>query len=211
MVEASTTPVGVLMDKILLRQQILEKRKAMTATERMEKQDGIVSGLLSLPQMQRAQTVFLYLDFRGEVSTDEILRWGWNQDKTMAIPVTVIEKKRLIPVAIRSFDEVRPGAYGIREPIVSANTEKDPESCAIPAESIDVVIVPGVAFDPRGGRLGYGGGYYDRFLPKLRTDVVKIGLAFELQVVDQVPVEEHDIHLDFLVTEKRVIDCKANT
>lgn len=78
----------------------------------------------------------------------------------------------------------------------------------VPIESLDAVIVPGVAFDHSGGRLGYGGGYYDRFLPKLRPDTVKIGVAYELQLIKQIPVEEHDVHLDRIVTETGIYNCR---
>ncbi|GAX88789.1 5-formyltetrahydrofolate cyclo-ligase [Effusibacillus lacus] len=199
------------MDKSLIRQRILERRSAMSGGVRAAKQASIFRNLMTIPQLQTALTVFLYLDFRGEVETDEIFRWGWQTGKRMAVPVTVIQERKLIPVELHSFEDLEIGAYGIREPRIqhSGSLVEGLMEHAVPVSSIDVVLVPGVAFDLQGGRLGYGGGYYDRFLPMLRSDAVKIGLAFDLQLVDRLPVEEHDIHLDYVVTESSVIHCSS--
>jgi 5-formyltetrahydrofolate cyclo-ligase len=192
------------MDKDTLRRQILADRKILPEAERQAKQQQIFLRLLSVPGVQTAQTILLYLDFRGEVETSEILAWGWQTGKTMAVPLTLKESRRIIPVQIRSHADIQPGSYGIREP-----KPEIAEKGTLPAPTIDIVIVPGVAFDRRGVRLGYGGGYYDRFLPMLRSDTVKIGLAFELQMVERVPVEEHDVRLNYVVTEQRIIDCNT--
>ncbi|MFC4766884.1 5-formyltetrahydrofolate cyclo-ligase [Effusibacillus consociatus] len=200
------------MNKQELRQQILSARNSMSEAERTTKQKAIFDNLLSIPQLNEAGTILAYLAFRGEVETDEIFRWGWQAGKTMAAPVTFKEERKIIPVRIQSFEELQPGAYGILEPSGIREEQGNPASNeTVPVARIDAVIIPGVAFDSEGGRLGYGGGYYDRFLPMLRSDTVKIGLAYELQVVGRLPVEEHDVHLDFLVTEQLVRKFAANT
>ncbi|WP_018130958.1 5-formyltetrahydrofolate cyclo-ligase [Effusibacillus pohliae] len=189
------------MDKNELRRRILARRNGLDGAERAKKNEAIFRNLVSIPQVQAAGTFLLYLDFRGEVETARILQWGWQAGKRMAVPVTVPAERKLVPVEIRSFTELEPGAYGIREPKAGGRVP-------VPVDTIDAVLVPGVAFDRRGGRLGYGGGYYDRFLLLLRSDALKIGLAYELQLVEEVPAEEHDVQLDLLVTENAVVNCR---
>jgi 5-formyltetrahydrofolate cyclo-ligase len=101
----------------------------------------------------------------------------------------------LLAIEIKSLDELSPGTFGILEPA----GEK-----GISPEEIDLVVVPGVAFDKRGNRMGYGAGYYDSFLPKLRPEVKKVAVAFEIQVTDSLPAEEHDVKMDLIITENTI-------
>lgn len=125
----------------------------------------------------------------------------------MAVPVSKPAERKIIPVRLNSFEELTAGPYGIREPdmhvqLAAGHLNALPDALSV--QELDVVIVPGVAFDRKGGRLGYGGGYYDRFLPQLRPNALKIGIAYQLQMVEQLPMETHDIPLDLIVTEKSV-------
>lgn len=190
------------MDKNLLRQMIITQRQELEPAVRQEKNKLILDNFVSVPIVQAAKVIMVYLDFRGEVETSGILQWGWDACKVMTAPVTLKQERKLVPVVIHTFDELRIGAYGIREPIAEDQDFDDR------SETLDLVLVPGVAFDRRGGRLGYGGGYYDRFLPRLRSGTITIGLAYDLQLVEQVPAETHDVPLDLLVTETGVIDCR---
>jgi 5-formyltetrahydrofolate cyclo-ligase len=185
------------MDKASLRGEILAKRMGVPKETRELWDRHILDRLLLLEAVKQADTILLYLSFRAEVGTDGIFHWGFQEGKRMAAPVTSVASRTLWPVEIRSLKEVTTGAYGIREPLWR-------EERVIPVEEIDLVLLPGVAFDRHGGRLGYGGGYYDRFLPRLRPDAVKIGLAYDLQVVGRVPLEPHDVRLDAVVTESGV-------
>lgn len=185
------------MDKKAWRQEVLAKRKALTAEQRQEYEEAIVRHLTDMPEVQKAKVLLLYLDFRGEVSSEAMIRWGIEQGKTVCAPVTVVDERRLIPVRIETAGEYDVGAYGIREP-------KLRDERVVRVEEIDAVILPGVGFDRKGGRLGYGGGYYDRFLPRLRPDAQKIAVAYEVQVMEDVPLEAHDTLLDALVTERGV-------
>lgn len=212
------------MDKNFLRQKIITQRQELEPAVRQEKNKLILGNFVSVPIVQAAKVIMVYLDFRGEVETSGILQWGWDACKVMTAPVTLKQERKLVPVVIHTFDELRIGAYGIREPIAEdqdfddrsewegmetgiSSGKKTAES-GLSVESLDLVLVPGVAFDRRGGRLGYGGGYYDRFLPRLRSGTITIGLAYDLQLVEQVPTETHDVPLDLLVTETGVIDCR---
>ncbi|MDP7322999.1 MAG: 5-formyltetrahydrofolate cyclo-ligase, partial [Candidatus Woesearchaeota archaeon] len=101
---------------------------------------------------------------------------------------------------IKNFNELEPKTWGILEP-------KDEFIRKFDIENVDLVIIPGIVFDQNGHRIGYGYGYYDRFLKKLDKNVVKIGFGFEFQIVDKIPEEKHDVPVDIMVTEKRVINC----
>ncbi len=124
-----------------------------------------------------------------------------SQGKAVALPRTIIAKRQLECFQISSLDDVVTGAYSIMEP--------DPERCPrVDPSELDIVIVPGSVFDRRGGRLGYGGGYYDRFLSKDAPQALRIALAFSFQVQDNnIPLQPHDELMDYIVTEKEIIRC----
>lgn len=183
------------MDKKTLRKELLQKRHALPPEERLRHNAAILQHVTGMPEVAAAQTMLLYFDFRGEVDSSALISWGMAAGKTVCAPITIPEERRMIPVRLTSLEDVQIGAYDIREPIFA-------EERVVDIEDIDVVILPGVGFDREGGRLGYGGGYYDRFLPRLREDAKKIAVAFELQVLPHVPLEAHDMPLDALVTER---------
>jgi 5-formyltetrahydrofolate cyclo-ligase len=180
-----------------LRISLLAKRSALDPVERQAHDEAILRHLTAMPEVQAAETILLYLDFRGEPSSDAMIRWGLAAGKRICAPKTIVAERRLIPIRITDADDLVIGAYDIREP-------RDAEGARMEAAEIDAVILPGVGFDRRGGRLGYGGGYYDRFLPQLREGVPKIAVAYEVQVLPEVPLEPHDMQLDALVTEAGV-------
>lgn len=190
----------------ILRQKILRNRDRLSRHERTEKSKSIASRIMDLPEVRTALVVFVYMHFRSEVQTVEVINQLLVAKQTVVIPSTQPETSHLVAVRITDpGKQVAPGYYGIPEPLpqLLANGSCDPER-------IDVAIIPGLVFDRCGGRLGYGGGYYDRFLAKDSPRAVRIGIAFELQVVDRVPVESHDQFMDFVVTEKNLYDCRGN-
>jgi 5-formyltetrahydrofolate cyclo-ligase len=204
------------VEKKALRRRLLEARQALAEAERNEWDARILANLMSLPEVQAARTLLVYLDFKAEVSSRGLIEWAIGEGKTVCAPVTLVEERRLIPVRLRSADDVVSGAYGIREPKLKERLRLEEESAGfdeamlaenpavVPLAEIDVVILPGVGFDRFGGRLGYGGGYYDRFLPRLRPDAGKIAVAYEMQMLPEVPLEPHDTRLDVVVTEMAV-------
>ncbi|KEO81560.1 5-formyltetrahydrofolate cyclo-ligase [Tumebacillus flagellatus] len=183
-------------EKKALRRRLLDERQTLSVEARAALDQKILNRLLALPEVQAANTMLVYLDFRAEVSSRGLIEWGIAQGKTVCAPVTIVDERRLIPVKLRCADDVILGAYDIREPANRSDT--------VDAEEIDLVVLPGVGFDREGGRLGYGGGYYDRFLPKLKPGTPRIAVAYELQMLDAVPLEPHDARLDAVVTEARV-------
>lgn len=144
--------------------------------------------------------MLFFVSFRSEVSTHEMIREASTEGKRIVLP-RVATGKRLELFEIKNIDrELTPGLLGILEPVPS-------QSRKVPPVEIDLVIVPGIAFEPRGYRLGYGRGYFDRLLAELDPSTTTIGLGFELQIVKALPVSTHDIPVQKIVTEKRVIDC----
>ena len=140
----------------------------------------------------------LYLDFNNEVKTDHLITKLISLKKTVAAPVTIKDKRKLIPFKITNLkDGINIGSYGIREPKQNPYNELN-------VEDIDILIVPAVAYDKNCYRLGYGGGFYDRFIECLREDAITIGIAFDLQVFDYIPKENHDAQLNYLITENNI-------
>jgi 5-formyltetrahydrofolate cyclo-ligase len=182
-----------------MRKQVLGKRDQLANDERHVKSMAIAEQVWSLPEMAGWQTLFIYVSFRSEVETLELIRWCLAQGKRVAVPLVDHSNSTMIPLQVNDPGrDLKPGYYSIPEP--------DPlKACRIDGKEIDAVILPGSVFDTEGGRLGYGGGYYDRFLVNDAPQACRIGLAFELQVVEAVPLEPHDQRLDYLVTEKRII------
>ena len=184
------------------RKNVIMLRKEKNKDFIKHSSDIITEKLLQLDCIENAQTIMLYLDFNNEVATDSLIKKLINLGKTVASPITLKEERKLIPSQITDLENgIQYGAYSIREPKAEC-------SPAINIKDLDVVIVPAVAYDKNCYRLGYGGGYYDRFLKNLRKDAVTVGIAFDLQVFDEVPKEGHDAQLDYIVTESTILTPK---
>ena len=185
-------------DKKMLRKRILAVRDALPPERIRELSDRICELALQLQAIRDSAVLMAFLSFGSEVSTDAIIQWAWRQGKGIYVPLCRPGERRIDPYRIESFGDVEPGHFGIREPKPHRQT---PQAIG----DIDAILVPAVAFDRRGYRVGYGGGYYDRFLPELDPRAVRVGLAFSCQLVDAVPAGTHDIPVDFIVTEEAVI------
>lgn len=181
------------------RKKVISLRKTQQLNFIKKNSDIIKDKLLEMDCIKNASTIMLYLDFNNEVITDNLIKELISLDKIVASPITIIKEKKLIPCQIKDFENgIQYGAYNIREPKPNCSPE-------INIKDIDVVIVPAVAYDINGFRLGYGGGFYDRFLENIREDAVTIGIAFDLQIFNKVPKEPHDAQLDYIITESRII------
>lgn len=173
-----------------------------THSDRESASTRICERLQGLEQFRRARTILFYVSARDEVATHTALKSILEQSVQTVVPFCDGERLKL--VLLKHFDELAAGAFGILEPL--DELRNSPERVVSPA-SVDVVLIPGLGFDSRGGRIGYGKGYYDRLLDELRSDCLKIGLAFDCQIVPEIPMEEHDQLLDLIVTETQVINC----
>ena len=187
-------------DRQGLRQSILEARDTLSVNKRHEKSIAVMHNFWNLPGMQRWSTLFMYVNFRSEVETLELIKGCINRGLRVAVPLVDAAAVRMIPLLIKDPErDLVPGYYSIPEP--------DPKkTLPVKPGEIDAAVIPGSVFDVHGGRLGYGGGYYDRFLVNDAPQALRIGLAFEMQVVDKVPLEPHDQPLDILITEKRTVN-----
>ncbi len=185
-------------NKKRLRREALARRDSIPAPDRERKSLSITNRLLELSEVQAAHVVMVYAAMRSEADTVDLVQWAWQQGKEVGFPVTVPEAKQLLVVPVTSFDQLRTSNFGVPEP--------DPWAKKLDPGEIDVVIVPGAAFDPRGFRIGYGAGYYDRFLPQIEG--ISIGIGFAEQVLPMVPADAHDVPVDLLVTDEQVIYCR---
>lgn len=186
--------VDVFEEKLVLREGMRKLREKLSDGEVKEKSSAIVKRLLRLEEYAMAKNVMFYMGVNKEVKTEEAAKAALEAGKNVAVPVTDLENGRIMPVKLKSLGDLRPGAYGILEPA---------ERNEVDAKSIDIVLVPGVAFDSDGNRIGYGLGFYDRFLRNISAK--KIALAYEMQIVDRVFATGNDVAMDAIVTEKRVI------
>ncbi len=192
------------MGRSELRQTILARRDRLPPAEQAGKSRDIVAKLFDMEEIGAAGHLFVYAGFRSEVQTGDFIDQCLAAGKTVSVPVTLVESSSLLAVRITDPKaQLRPGYCGIPEPPPSLA-----ERNRVDPATIDVVIVPGSVFDSRGGRLGYGGGYYDRFLSGQAPGALRIALAYDLQVVDRVPMEPHDQRMDRVVTEKTIYRCR---
>lgn len=160
----------------------------------------ITSRLLELQEIRNAGVISIYLHIGSEVRTLNMLYWLLSHGKTIIVPITDKVNRRLIFSQIEfPEDELTKGTFGILEP-------KPEYRKPFPLEEADVILVPGVAWDLRGYRLGYGAGYYDRSINSLHRSMPKIGLSYELQIVEHIPNDRFDRRVDRLVTERRIVN-----
>jgi len=184
-----------------IRTEILDKRTALTPEQIRSKSGRIVDRLIRLEIFENAGTVMLYVSRKSEVATGRLIETAIASGKKVTVPVSREEGRRLLPVVIDNPEEdLSPGTRGIMEPEIS------PEKYIHPGE-LDLVVLPGIAFDPAGNRIGWGAAFYDTFLKAVGPKTEKIALAFECQLVDTILPSRHDIPIDRIITEKRVIDC----
>jgi 5-formyltetrahydrofolate cyclo-ligase len=164
----------------------------------------IFDRLTALPQYVSAGTVMLYLDVRDEVRTRWFLPTAWNAGKQVVVPYC--ENGDIELFRLENCDELSPGNMGVLEP--RSELRRRPDRQPDPT-ALDLVVTPGLAFDRSGGRLGYGKGYYDRFLHRLRDDATKLAICFECQLFPEIPVTSHDIRMDMVVTENAIYRAKS--
>lgn len=188
--------------KAQARRQCLQRRGDISADVLATVSTAIVSRVVALDAWSRSRTVHSYVDsMAGEVQTFELIRIGLHQGKKVVVPVVPPNRqRRLLHARITNPEQdLAEGPMGLRQP--------PPELAGFDDfANLDLIIVPGLAFSNNGDRLGMGGGYYDRFLADVAAP--KIGLVGEQLLLDSIPSTEHDIKMDFVVTEAAVYDCQ---
>lgn len=180
-----------------LRNEMILRRKNLSTIYRDKFSTEIVQKFLRTDIYKNSSNIMAYMSMREEVQLREIFENVFAQNKKISLPI-IIERGIIKPAYLPNFEALEVGEFNILT--VKKNLRE-----FVDIKKIDCVIVPGVAFDIHGKRLGMGGGYYDRFL-KL-TSAKKIALAFDFQIIDDVPTELHDISVDLIITERRIIKC----
>ncbi len=183
-----------------LRLEARNGRDALSCVERVRASAVICQRLCALAEMARAESILLYRAFRSEVATETVFQTLRQQGKTVCLPRTVPERKILLPLIWDGEIALQPGYRGILEPELQAGR-------VVPPDTLDIVVVPGLLFDRSGNRLGYGGGYYDRFLALQAPQALRIGLAFSCQIIASIPAMAHDIPLHVVVTDREIWRC----
>jgi len=182
-----------------IRDEIVRKIASYDEKKRVDKLQMLVKRLLSFANFQESKIVFLPLTRKDEIDLSNVIRESLKLNKIVVLPAFNVEKKE---ITLMKSDN--PKTKLIEGPL--GNMEPDPNKCKIvPIDSIEIAIIPGLAFDEKGGRIGIGKGFFDQFIPKLPITARKVTLAFEDQLIQQIPMESHDKYVDIIITDKRII------
>lgn len=182
-------------DKKILRQKMRELRSSMTLEDMDTRSKQITEQLLQSVIYQECTHICVYEAFRNEVSCKYITKQAFQDGKCVYLPVTDEATKTMEFYQITEDSIYREGNYGIREPELNENSKTLQEKA--------LILMPGLAFDRNKHRLGYGGGYYDKYL-SLHKEHITVALCYNFQIVDELPCEEHDVLPDYIVTEKEM-------
>jgi len=192
--------VGVVFMKQYLRSLILNNLKNIPSFKKIKTEEKIHKNLFSSAYWKNSNVIGLTLSTYPEWDTYNIIYQAWFEDKQVVIPVTNKESLTMNFYLINSFDDVMEGNYKIKEPINKSKARY------FSKDKIDLMIVPGIVFDKQGYRIGFGKGYFDRYLSDFNHS--KISLLAEFQIINQIPTNEYDISVDCLITEKKNIKVK---
>lgn len=187
--------------KKILRKEILKKRENIDKVKKENMDTEILNSFYKSKYYNEAINIFIYISYGSEINTRDIINRALKEKKRIYVPRTEFKTRTMDAVEISSLDNLIESSYGILEP--SKN-----EPCIDPNE-LDLIVVPGVAFDRNGGRMGYGAGFYDRYFSKINKNnigrITKLALAYDFQVTDEVPMGELDVPVDYVLTEKEFI------
>lgn len=190
------------MDKGELRREIKHKRETFHKELKNEADRKIREALFKSDVFRNSKTVFIYVNMDLEVNTVEIIRELIKSNKVVAVPKVIPINKKEIQMKALKIDSLlqlnESGAYGILEPSID---------CEDISEEVDLIIIPGLAFDVKGNRLGYGGGFYDRFLSKYPNSK-RVALCYDFQILDEIPHEFFDEKVQTIISDKRIIELK---
>jgi len=189
----------IQVKKSELREEITKKLAALPDKEIAEKTKAIEKRLFDFANFLESKIALMYVHNKSEVPTGNILRRSYDYNKIVVLPAYSTENFDITPMKVDNLDkDLQVGPRGILEP-------HEAHCKVVPIERIDIAIIPAIALDEKGGRIGSGEGYYDRLIPRLAITTRKVALALEHQIVPQVPIEAHDRHVDIIITEDRVI------
>lgn len=192
---------AIRAQKARIRQEMHERRRDQSAAEAADKGGAILRRLMTLQEYQNAHLVHSFVSMPGEIDTRGLIEEALSSGRRVAVPVVRKGRRNLLHSEIKTLSDLRPeGKWGLYQP--------PPDGIhPVAPEEIDLVIVPGLAFDLNGNRVGFGAGYYDRFLTDVRAP--KVAVAYAFQMLSEVPVTAQDVRMDLVVTEEKVHRCKG--
>lgn len=179
------------MNKKELRQYIKEIRSSVNQEQKNYLDNLIYEKTINSDFYKSSKFIFIYVSFGNEVDTHRIINYSLANNKIICVPKIINKKEGMKAVIIQSINELQLSSFGILEP-------EDFQNSVDPKE-IDLLFIPGLAFDNKGGRIGYGAGYYDRYLKTVREDAYKVGLAYDFQIIPSVPMETYDTFIDDII------------
>lgn len=185
------------MNKKEIRKEIILKRNSVDENIRHNWDKGIFQNLVSSSFYNNAKSIFIFISYGSEVDTISIIEHSLNEGKEIYVPKTYKDIKEMKAVKITDFNNMSRDKMGILEPV-----EVSEESIG---EKFDLIIMPGVAFDDSGNRIGYGGGYYDKYLSNYKEETENVALAYDMQLLNKIEIEGHDIKVNYIITEKNII------
>lgn len=188
------------MDKNLLRKEMKDLR--LKIKDRNKRDEDIFNNLKELAEFNEATNVFIYISFNDEINTIKIIKWCLKNNKRVFVPRIVKGKSIMEAVEIKHLLQLRKNRFGIPEPMGGVGV--------LDGRDFELVIVPGLAFDKKGGRLGYGAGFYDRFLSKNNNGKI-LALAYNDMIIEDIPMEEHDVKIRKIVTESNIYIMEKNS
>lgn len=194
----------VYMTKSQIRKSILERRKNMAEEELATQSKKIALMLEESNYYKDCSIIFTYVSFPPEVDTIAIIEKAWSDNKTVYVPK--VKGKELIFYKIYDFKSLSRSKFGILEPLEGVHIAYGPNTNP---DELKLMLIPGLAFDPSGNRIGYGAGYYDRFLTEHKEQkFVKMALSYDFQIQKQLEAEEHDIKVDYIISPDKIYECR---
>lgn len=188
--------------KKTLRKEILKKRENIDIDNKEKMDKEIIRRFCESKYYKDAKHIFIYISYGTEINTRGIIKKALNENKKIYVPRTELDTRIMDAVEITSMDNLIKSSYGILEPS-KGDVEINPNE-------LELIVVPGIAFDRSGGRMGYGAGFYDRYFKKIHEEnvgrITKVALAYDFQVIDKVPMNKQDVPVDYIITEKEFID-----
>lgn len=182
-------------EKKILRNEILFIRNSLDKEIKDSMDCEIYNNLINSQLYSKAKSIFIYISFGSEINTKDIISKALKDNKKVYIPKIYKEDKSMKAIRLKSFNDLKENSMGILEPI-------EDNDC-IDKKEIDLILVPGVVFDFNGNRIGYGGGYYDRYLQDIKGISNKVVLAYDFQIVDSIEPEAHDISFDYIISNTK--------
>ncbi|WP_304681279.1 5-formyltetrahydrofolate cyclo-ligase [uncultured Clostridium sp.] len=185
------------MYKKVIREDIIKKRDNLSLDIKIEYDISIFNKLINSEAYKNSNKIFTYISFGNEIDTKEFIKYALNDGKEIYVPKTDKVNKEMMAVRIHSLDNMIEDNWGILEPKYI-----DEEKIC---EDFDLIIIPGLAFDRNGNRIGYGGGYYDKYFSKIKNINNKVALAYDFQILDNIQSEIHDIKVDYIISNNETI------